>query len=579
MENNSWRRILGAGGAVLYSATNVLFCHSAEARFWSARREAARKLNNNGGVVASASRSDGTTDALVLAQLPGGARFDVHSPAPAYVTPVPAKEHLVGGKVPVFSSDLPRWLGDVVTPFGNIRDVHLSKRPGAPLVIHIQDLHDSTEAQRNIAGLVEALQDERGVSLVGLEGAQGAFATEAFRAFPDAEITKAVATYFMEEGYLGGPEFAGITAKRVPLLWGVEDMAGYNANVTAVKESAQNRPALELFLREARTLLNEIKTRRLSPALLEFDRNFSAYQSRKMPLGAYVRYLLKSSPSGATRAPNLVLLRDALTWEDSLDFPRIERERATLLERMVQVLPKPQLKSLVDKSALYRLGRISYGDYYRFFRTLCEENGISLTEYRQLHAYVRYVLLAERINRNDLLNELSSLELSVQDQLVSHPRERRVVKAARHLGQLERLVRHSYTPMDWGYHILHEDEIRNVGLTVRALAKEEGLPESLSPPSVEELKPFENFCLQALGRNGAMVGNLLEKMAAEKRPSAVLVAGGFHTDGMTQLFRQKDVSYVVVTPKINGELPEGHRSLDILARDPLRWKNCLRGKQ
>ncbi len=578
MENRIARKILAAGVAVFYSATNVLFCHSAESAFWSARREAARKINKNGGESASASRSAGPTDALVLAQLPGGMRFDVHSPAPAYVTPVPAKEHLVGGKVPVFSSDLPRWLGDVVTPYGNIRDVHLSKRPGAPLVIHIQDLHDSTEAQRNIAGLVEALQDERGVSLVGLEGAQGAFATEGFRSFPDAEITKAVATYFMEEGYLGGPEFAGITAKRVPLLWGVEDMAGYNANVTAVKESAQNRPAVELFLREARTLLNEIKTRRLSPALLEFDRNFSAYQSRKMPLGAYVRYLLKSAPSGSARAPNLVLLRDALTWEDSLDFPRIERERASLLEQMVRVLPKQQLKTLVDKSALYRLGRISYGDYYRFFRTLCEENGIPLTDYRQLHAYVRYVLLAERINRNDLLNELTALELSVQDQLISRPKERRVVNAARHLGQLERLVRHSYTPADWGYHILHEEQIRNVGLTVRALAKEEGLPETLSPPSVEMLKPFENFCLQALGRNGAMVGNLLEKMAAEKRPSAVLVAGGFHTDGMTQLFRQKDVSYVVVTPKVNGELPDGHRTLDILARDPAPLEKLFAGE-
>jgi hypothetical protein len=578
MENNSWRKGLAAGVAILYSATNVLFCHSAEAGFWSARREAARKVAKNGVVSAPSSRSSVPTDALVLAQLPGGARFDVHSPAPAYVTPVPAKEHLVGGKVPVFSSDLPRWLGDVVTPYGNIRDVHLSKRPGAPLVIHIQDLHDSSEAQRNIAGLVEALQDERGVSLVGLEGAQGAFATEAFRAFPDAEITKAVATCFMDEGYMGGPEFAGITAQRMPLLWGVEDMKRYDANVNAVKESAQTRPALELFLREARTLLNEIKTRRLSPALLEFDRNFSAYQSRKMPLGAYVRYLLKSSPSGAARAPNLVLLRDALTWEDSLDFPRIERERASLLEQMVQVLPKQQLKTLVDKSALYRLGRISYGDYYRFFRALCEENGIPLTDYRQLHAYVRYVLLAERINRNDLLNELSALELGAQDQLISHPRERRVVNAARHLGQLERLVRHSYTPADWGYHILHEDEIRNVGLTVRALAKEEGLPETLSPPSVEMLKPFENFCLQALGRNGAMVGNLLEKMAAEKRPSAVLVAGGFHTEGMTQLFRRKDVSYVVVTPKINGELPDGHRTLDILARDPAPLEKLFAGE-
>jgi hypothetical protein len=46
---------------------------------------------------------------------------------------------------------------------------------------------------------------------------------------------------------------------------------------------------------------------------------------------------------------------------------------------------------------MYRLGRISYGDYYRFLRALCDESGINLMSLAQLSAYVRYVLLAERL--------------------------------------------------------------------------------------------------------------------------------------------------------------------------------------
>jgi len=30
----------------------------------------------------------------------------------------------------------------------------------------------------------------------------------------------------------------------------------------------------------------------------------------------------------------------------------------------------------------------------------------------------------------------------------------------------------------------------------------------------------------------------------------VLISGGFHTDGITRLLKEKDMSYIVVTPKI-----------------------------
>lgn len=568
------RRVVATGVALVYGATNVVFCHAAEKNFWADRRTAAHKMGASGAAPLPTS-----TDALILAQLPGGARLDFRGPVESSVVPtVPPSEHLVGGKIPVFESDLPRWLADVIAPYGNMRDVFLSKRPGAPLVIQIQDLHDSTEAQRNIAGLVEALQDERGVSLVGLEGAQGAFATEAFRSFPDADITKAVAEHFMEEGYLGGPEFAGITAKRMPLLWGVEDMKAYDANVAAVKHAALNRPAMDSFLQEARRVMNDVKDRRLSVKLLEFDRHLTAYHLGKEALGVYVRYLLKSSPLSTAHVPNLILLRDALRWEDALDFKRIELERAKLLDRMVRGLSKENLDRLVARSASYRLGRVTYGDYYRFLRTLCTESGIDLDEYGQLSAYVRYVLLAERINRNDLLTELCTLERAVQDTLAVSSEEKRIVGAARDLALLERLVRHAYTPADWAYQATHSAEIRNVGATIVALAQQTGIPHTLSPPSTEILKPFEDFCLQALSRNGAMVQNLLDKMKTEKRATAVLVAGGFHTEGLTQLLRQKDISYAVVTPKVNGDLPDGHRSLDLLARDPAPLEKLFAGE-
>lgn len=564
------RRSLSLSVAVFYTATNAVFVHAGETAFWSTRRTAVRRMEKNGG--------NGKADPIVLAQLPGGVRLDFHGPMESSVVPAVSGERSLGGKIPVFKGDLPRWLVDVIAPYGTLGDVYLAKRPGAPIIIHIQDLHDSVEAQKNIAGLVESLQDARGISLVGLEGAQGEFATEAFRHLPDADITRGVAEHLMDQGYLGGPEFAGITAKRMPLLWGVEDLAAYNANVESVKASAVNRAEMETFLEKARQAMAVVKEVRLSPGLLEFDRYLTGYHSRKQPLGAYVRYLLHASPGSAKQVPNLVLLRDALRWEESLDFQKIEAERNELLTRLTRELSKDGLEQLVARSALYRLGRVSYGDYYRFVRSLCGQYGINLDSYPQLGTYVRYVLLAERINRNDLLTELERLERAVQDGLAGSDEERRIVRAARHLALLERLVRHGYTPADWGYHLLHQTEIREAGAEIAALARESGLPQSLSPPSLDTLRPFEEFCVQALGRNGALVKNLLDKLKSENRTAAVLVAGGFHTEGLAQLLRNRDVSYAIVTPKLNGPLPDGHRTLDLLARDPAPIEKLFAGE-
>lgn len=58
--------------------------------------------------------------------------------------------------------------------------------------------------------------------------------------------------------------------------------------------------------------------------------------------------------------------------------------------------------------------------------------------------------------------------------------------------------------------------------------------------------------------------------------AGVLVAGGFHTAGLTHIWREKQVSYVVVTPKIS-KVPTDNNYLDILARDPVPLEKLLAG--
>jgi hypothetical protein len=567
------RQTLAGGVAAVYLLTNVVGAHAAETGFWSSRRDAVRQRQRPAAAKAAAP--------MTVAALPAG--FELPSYQPRVLGAPPSSETdsaaVAGAATRRLSEiDLPRWLADVVAPHGSIRDVHLSGRAGAPLVIHVQDLHDSVEAQRHIAGLLSDLQDARGVSLVGLEGAQGEFALNAFRSYPDGNLLRDVAEHLMNEGFLGGPEFAGLTLARPPLLWGIEDSKLYEANLAVVKESARRRPSLEAFTVKARTVLQKVKDRRLPARLMEFDRRWSAYQTGQSSLGDTVKYLLRVAPTPTLRYGNLHLLKDALSWEALLDKKKIESERALILDRLSRDLSREELDRLVAQSALYRLGRMTYGDFHRFFRGLCLRNGVALEAHEHFNNYIRYILLAERINRNDLFVELETLQLEVQNLLALTPEERRVMAAVRHLALLERLARHAYTPMDWRYHETHADALRGLGKEIAALAADVGVATDLVSPSEDLFRPFESFCGDAVNRNAALVRGLLDKMRLEKKTSAVLVAGGFHTDGLTHLLRQQGVSYAVVTPKVTGAPPASSKTLDLLASDPAPLEKLFAGE-
>ncbi|MBI4396048.1 MAG: hypothetical protein HY548_03065, partial [Elusimicrobia bacterium] len=541
--------------------------NAAEANFWKDRKNAARNLDRS---------------YPLLAQLPATAQMPWGLPGDVSVV---SAETRSANELP-HSEDAPSWLSNVILPHGYIRDIHLSKRDGAPFIIHIQDAHDVEEAQRNVAAIVQGLNEERGVDLVGLEGASGAFALEPYRAYPDAEITRSLADYFLKEGYLSGPEFAGLTMRRPPVLWGVEDPALYQKNIGAVQSSFKLRPEAKRYVDRLETAVQALKGRVYSEELKEFDKHFNAYKSQKAGLGAYARYLMQvysdrlaKEAIGRPSYTNLHLLRDALEWEEVLDFEKVESEREELVQTLAVELPQPALKELVRESLKVRSGRMGYGDYYKFLRRLCRNYGINLDAWGSLSSYIKYVLLAEQIDREGLLEELSRLETAVQDLLAVTLEQKRLVGVNRNVLVLGKLIEHAMTPEDFAYYRKNRLGLLDIGKELKGI--DAALPYSVvsapKPLSAESLRPFEEFCEYALKRNEVLVGNLLAKLPGTRGPVAILVAGGFHTAGLTDVLRGRDVSFAVVTPKIK-EVPKDHRSLDVFARDPLPLEKLFAGE-
>ena len=127
---------------------------------------------------------------------------------------------------------------------GTIRKITAASKKGGGVVIHIQDVHRNFEAQQNIGKAVQELINANAVDVVALEGAFAPIDLSWYRAYPHADVIKAVADWLLKENKISGPVYTGFVSKApIPKFVGIDDKNHYDANVEAYRAAASRAPA------------------------------------------------------------------------------------------------------------------------------------------------------------------------------------------------------------------------------------------------------------------------------------------------------------------------------------------------
>ncbi|HPS37584.1 MAG TPA: hypothetical protein PLL75_07665 [Candidatus Omnitrophota bacterium] len=85
---------------------------------------------------------------------------------------------------------------------------------------------------------------------------------------------------------------------------------------------------------------------------------------------------------------------------------------------------------------------------------------------------------------------------------------------------------------------------------------QEVMPKAFSGKMTELFKTGLEFYGFARQREGVFYKEMQNAMSQRKITKAVLITGGFHTDGMSDLFRENSVSYGIVTPRLSEKSDE-----------------------
>lgn len=531
-----------------------------EAGFWQDRQKAAQSKNSSGaGAQYAMAPAGALTDALPfldgksqsgvdLESLSGSGLLSVHSS----LSPEQLKS-------------LPAWLNHISSAHGTISQAYFAPNAAdRPLIVHIQDVHEQREAQMNISGLINEIVGTGAVSLVGLEGATGAFDLTPYRTFPNKAVIGDVADFLVQEHMIGGGEHAGWTAEKTPTLWGVEEVGVYLKNLNSFKEALPIQQRVQDRIKSWEFRLAQVKPKAFSPELKAFDESQARYKSGTLALPEYVDLLEKTVKLDATKFPGMAAFRHCLSMEKSLNFADVEKERTHLIESLTKALSEKEIASLVQRTLLYRSGRLSYGAYYDSLQTVCEAKGVSLSRFPAMAAYIKYVLASEQIKPEALLTELEVVQEMAAASLVRTPEERAIYDLAQDLHSLTNLAAFKMAPHDWATYQQSRSRIMDMAARMDRLAPG---ADNYAGDLPKDLVPFEGFCQAALARDRTLTDNLLAKMKESGQKNAVLLTGGFHTEGMTDLLRKEKVSYVVFTPALT-EVSADSNYLDFLKDRP-----------
>ncbi len=442
---------------------------------------------------------------------------------------------------------------------------------GDSFVVCIRDHHVDPVTQFGISDIIDELNKKFNVSLVCLEGASKKIDTSFYDSLPDGSAKFNVAKYFVEKGVFTGAEFYKITNQQSNIIAvGVENKKFYMEQLESFKYNYDSGQAkLKTYLSDVQTVLDQLKNSVYSDRLNEIDSLSAQYDAKEIQVSDYIYSVLDYSKQlglDISDYTNLSKFNLLMGKEKSINFDKVTIQREKLISKLSRCLGDEDAKNLTKYNFQLKLGRMSSDDFYNYLysvylTTLFLEgnNDIDPYEYRDLMKYINYVVSIKNINLSLILAELSDLSIEVKKMSCENQAQERLIKYDLTVNVLNDLCNLKLTRRLLGYMDGNNFsfDFSNLNDFVTTTASEHSIRVEQDITVSDELygiiKNNVDFYRLALKRDNAFVENVVNQLEKNNKKTAVLIAGGFHTEGVTDILRRKQISYVVISPSASTE--------------------------
>lgn len=424
-------------------------------------------------------------------------------------------------------------------------------------IIHIQDAHCNYEAQKNMAHILEYFIKEHGLRLIMVEGGSGDVSLSFLRSRSDKRKREEVAEKYLRKGEISGEEYLDIVSDYDMELYGIEDEELYDANLKSFLDFDSYREEGISDIERLSSVVKALKPYIYNEELKELEEKKIDYEEKVLSLVGYCQYLKRTAESESLNLrqyDNFTAFTESARLEKEIDFSHAELERNAFVKDLAGLLERSKVKELIDKTRQVKEGIIEAVEYYSFLKEQADNLIDIARDYPQLNSYIDYVRLSKDVNAAELLGELSSLEDEIKDSLFIEDDERRLSEISKSLSILGKFLKLELPPQEYEYFQEHKPDFSTASWVdfLTDNCRRYNLPHypSVSYTIDDNLDKLDDFYQLGIEREQAFFDNMVSKLEESDEEIAVVITGGFHTPGLTRMFRDEGYSYVVVTPVI-----------------------------
>lgn len=456
---------------------------------------------------------------------------------------------------------------------GHVRDSWQSgrspshKATKSQVIIHIQDAHCNYAAQQKIAEIISYLNREYGIDTINLEGGAEGYNLSIFTGIENSSVRDKVANDFVKEGLLNGAEYFAVNNPGKVALWGTEDVDLYMENLASYRESLKYKEEVEKQLKILDHILNNLKRNIYSKKLMDFDSKYSAYKAGKIEFKDYITYIVGhpslQEPRILSSYSNINLLQQSLDQEAGIDFKNANIERDKLIDRLQKTLSKNSTAELVVKTLEFRTGKISDRDFYAYMMTKAKSVKIDLDLFPEFKKYVTYISTYAAVDKIKVFEELQELEGRIEAALCENESQRELARLSKNLIILKNVFNVTLIKDDYEYYKKNRSEFDIIKFTkfIDKNAPLYGITARLDEGAEridDHRANITKFYECSLKRDKSFLKNIrfeTDNNRQTGKPAnrqAILITGGFHTDNLLKLFKDKNISYISIMPNFKN---------------------------
>ncbi|MDR0724050.1 MAG: hypothetical protein LBF23_02570, partial [Endomicrobium sp.] len=448
------------------------------------------------------------------------------------------------------------------------------------VIINIQDLHLHPEVQKNIGNIISTFDKEFGLKNVYLEGAYGQIDTSWLAKIKNNN-EKIVNSVF-DTGILTGAEYYSAISGRTDLIKGLENKEPYLENLKRFGDILNCQPEI---LNTINSIYEDIKylkslyynNKQKKAEEIYFDYEFLTMSSEK-----YFHLMEKYADSlgiDINKYGNIETYITLLGLGRKINYDRATSELKEFIVKLKEILPYGVYKILLDATSDFS----QIDKLYTYLVKLARQYNIDLSsKFPNLNKFLNYIELSQKINSLEMLKEEEELKNEISIALASDDGQKEIAFLVGFERYLRDYLTSQITSNDYVYYKNNIDKFKKLWIKyvdnkkINKLEQYEKVANEFYEINLNRNDYFIDN-INALNEATGQIQNVLDvslpssdnviKSLKEAKNIYVVVTGGFHTQGVSELLADKGISYLVITPNVSSGIKLAQDAYYALAKE------------